>query len=197
MLKIILARKFVILLLVLLVAAGLGYFSRQSEVSLPKYGAIGDFKFIDQNSEERSIKNYSGKVLLLNFFFTSCGGICPNIMGKLARVQQDFADSENFALVSISVDPKRDTIEQLKKYEKHLKANQSAVAFWSLGRAEQEQVLNFLRTGAKLVGDKNPDKHSTRVVLIDSTGLVRAYFDGLAPDLVDQLRPPLSQLLAD
>ncbi len=58
-------------------------------------------------------------------------------------------------------------------------------------------MLEFIKSGAKLVGDKDPNRHSTRVVLVDRQGVVRGYYDGLIPDLFAQLSPALDQLLGD
>jgi len=59
-----------------------------------------------------------GKVVLINFMFTTCTGVCPPMAANLAKVQKYLGDrvGKDVRIVSISVDPTVDTPEKLKKY---------------------------------------------------------------------------------
>jgi protein SCO1/2 len=170
---------------------------RAGEVELPKYGQLGNFEFVSSTAEKLELKKYAGKVLLINFFFTSCQGICPNIMGKMARIHQNYGANQDLQMLSFTVDPETDQLEQLVAYQKKLKVESEHNQTWLFARSNQAELLEFIKNGAKLVGDQDPNRHSTRVVLVDQQGIVRGYYDGLIPDLVDQLSPALDQLLGD
>lgn len=59
-----------------------------------------------------------GKVVLINFMFTTCTGVCPPMTANLAKVQNYLGEhvGKDVVIISISVDPTVDTPERLKKY---------------------------------------------------------------------------------
>jgi cytochrome oxidase Cu insertion factor (SCO1/SenC/PrrC family) len=59
-----------------------------------------------------------GKVVLINFIFTTCQGVCSPMTANLARVQSYLAEhlDKDVVMISISVDPEVDTPDVLKKY---------------------------------------------------------------------------------
>ncbi|HTG95224.1 MAG TPA: SCO family protein [Pyrinomonadaceae bacterium] len=65
-----------------------------------------------------------GKIVLINFFFTTCQGICPRMTANLAKVQGLLSDhvGREVLMISISVDPVTDTPQALKKYSERFKA---------------------------------------------------------------------------
>ena len=61
-----------------------------------------------------------GKIVLINFFFTDCDAVCPLMTENLARVQELLGDrvGKDIFMVSISLQPERDTPEVLAAYAK-------------------------------------------------------------------------------
>ena len=61
-----------------------------------------------------------GKVVTINFMFTSCGDSCPLETAKLRQVQKQLGEhvGDNVHMYSITVDPDRDTPAALKAYMK-------------------------------------------------------------------------------
>lgn len=59
-----------------------------------------------------------GKVVLINFFFTSCTSICPRTTENLAKVEEALGErlGRDVRMISITVDPNTDTPEVLRKY---------------------------------------------------------------------------------
>src|SRR5213593_551358 len=59
-----------------------------------------------------------GKVVLINFFFTSCTSICPRTTDNLAKVEEALGDrlGRDVRMISITVDPTTDTPDVLRKY---------------------------------------------------------------------------------
>lgn len=76
-----------------------------------------DFALTDHHGQQRSLKDFRGKVVVVFFGFTQCPDVCPTSMQELAEVKQALgADGERLQGVFISVDPERDTLELLKAY---------------------------------------------------------------------------------
>ena len=77
----------------------------------------GDFQLTDQNGRAVDQTMLDGKWSLVFFGFTYCPEFCPTTLAELAAVQQRLGDrAENLQIVFISVDPERDTPQQMKDY---------------------------------------------------------------------------------
>jgi len=92
-------------------------------VGKPRIG--GPFSLIDENGVRRTNKDFLGKFMLVYFGFTFCPDICPIELSKMGDALTVIEKGPNGkALIDliqpifISVDPKRDTIEEIKKYTK-------------------------------------------------------------------------------
>src|SRR3990172_2755862 len=84
---------------------------------LPVYGSIPDLKLVESSGEPFSISDLKGKVWVASLFFTHCAASCPMMASQLAKFQES-VDNPDIVLVSISVDPERDTPERLREYAK-------------------------------------------------------------------------------
>lgn len=77
------------------------------------------------NQDGREVRFYSDvlkdRVVLITFFYTDCGDACPLVMEKLKEVGKMIDDrmGKDIFFVLISVDPKKDTVDEMKKYQKH------------------------------------------------------------------------------
>lgn len=65
-----------------------------------------------------------GKVVLVNFMFTTCAGVCPPMTANLAKVQSYLGErvGRDVVIISLSVDPATDTPAALKRYADGFKA---------------------------------------------------------------------------
>jgi protein SCO1/2 len=76
-----------------------------------------DFSLPDQFGKTRSIRDFSGKVVVVFFGFTQCADVCPTSMVEMAGIKKSLgADGDKLQAVFVSVDPERDTAEILKSY---------------------------------------------------------------------------------
>ena len=77
----------------------------------------GDFVLTDQFGVRTSLADFSGKVVVLFFGFTNCPDVCPTTMVDMTSVLKSLGErSASVRVVFITVDPERDTQEQLKTY---------------------------------------------------------------------------------
>lgn len=77
---------------------------------------IAPFSFQNQHGETITNKNLEGKIHIVNFFFTSCGSICPKMIKNLLTIQQDFETDEEVVILSHSVTPWIDSTKILQEY---------------------------------------------------------------------------------
>jgi len=87
----------------------------------------GPFDLVDMNGRQVTEKTFFGRYTLLYFGFTHCPDICPTELHKMQRaldILEQFSDIRDLGQVGqvipifISVDPKRDTPDRLRKYSK-------------------------------------------------------------------------------
>jgi protein SCO1 len=70
----------------------------------------------------RTLKFYDdvikGKIVVINFIYTHCPDLCPLATARLGQVQEKLGDivGHDLFLVSLTVDPERDTPERLKEF---------------------------------------------------------------------------------
>ena len=87
-------------------------------ILLPQSRAVPDLSFTDQDGQPLSLSQLKGKWTLLFFGYTFCPDICPITLAQLRQIKSELpADAvANLRIVLISVDPDRDTSQQLKQY---------------------------------------------------------------------------------
>lgn len=102
-----------------------------------------------------------GKVILINFMFTTCNGICPPMTANMAKVQKYLGDrvGKEVVMISISVDPTTDTPEALKKYTEKFKVQPG----WYFLTGKKEDVDWVLYKLGGYVEDKL--KHSGILII--------------------------------
>ena len=107
-----------------LLAAATVMISACSE-SKPQFTAIDvtgadyakDFALTDHNGQQRSIKDFAGKVVVVFFGYTQCPDVCPTTMAELAEVKKLLGpDGDKLQGLFVTIDPERDTPELLKAY---------------------------------------------------------------------------------
>jgi len=172
----------------LVLVAGLGC---QQPVAPEVYGRAPSFTLTDQAGQAFDSSALQGKVALVNFVYTHCTDACPLLSATFAQAQRKLADDKllgsRVMLVSLSVDPTHDTPTVLADYAQRFRADESG---WKMLTGDWDQVYDVV-TGFK-VATRPPRPaadapapggteltHTTRVVLIDGSGQVRGYIDGL------------------
>jgi protein SCO1/2 len=84
----------------------------------------GDFSLTDQFGKLRSTTEFRGKILLVYFGYTYCPDVCPMALENITKALQMLgSDRDKIAVLFISVDPSRDTVETLKLYSTNFDPN--------------------------------------------------------------------------
>ncbi|MCF4100167.1 SCO family protein [Gillisia sp. M10.2A] len=140
---------------------------------------VPDFKFINQDGDTITNKDYLGKVYVVEFFFSTCPSICPIMNKNLVYVQNQFKDEENFGIASFSIDPEHDTPEVLKQYAEHYGVTNPS---WNFLTGDRQKIYEIANTGFGIFADKDATvpggfAHSGLFALIDKEGYVRSRND--------------------
>jgi protein SCO1/2 len=131
---------------------------------------FSDVVLLDQDGKSRRFYTdlIKGKVVVINVFFTSCEGSCPVMAATFNKLQNWYGDriGKDLFLVSLSVDPDKDTPEKLKAYAGRFGSRPG----WTFVTGQRENLNTALRKLGQYV--EQPDDHST-VFLIgnEPTGL--------------------------
>jgi protein SCO1/2 len=145
-----------------------------------KYHTIADFSFVNQNGKTITQKDYEGKVYVADFFFTTCGSICPKMTTNLADVQKAIINNPKVMLLSHTVFPETDSIPVLKAYA--LK-NGVIDSKWNLVTGDKKAIYTMARKSYLAVKLGRPEQlydmvHTENFVLVDTKRRVRGFYDG-------------------
>lgn len=164
---------------------------------------IRDFNLIDQNGKNVSQKNLEGKIYVTDFFFVTCGTICPKMTSQLQRVQEKYKENNQVAIVSHSVLPEMDSVEALRVYADQYGAIDGK---WYFLTGDKKEIYSLARKSYFVVKEANGQVgdggsadfiHTENLVLIDSKKRIRGYYDGTSPKDVDRLMLEMDKLLAE
>ena len=135
---------------------------------------IPDAEVSDQNGNALNFYTdlVKGKIVAINFIFTTCTTICPPLTATFRRVQEDAkAKGLDVQLISVSVDPVTDTPERMRDFAAKFKAAPG----WTFVTGEKAQIDSVLQALGAAVANKNDH---TPMILIgndESDYWTRAY----------------------
>jgi protein SCO1/2 len=151
---------------------------------------VHDFTFTDQSGKPFGLKDLKGKVWLADFIFTRCPNVCPPMTANMAKVQEAFKKANvPIEFVSFSVDPDYDKPEVLQSFAKKYQVDLSHWHFLTGYKFSQIEQMAQETFKGPVAQQKGPSAdmpilvtHPTKFYLIDRTGTVARYYDGLEPD---------------
>jgi len=151
----------------------------ESEIAYP----VPDFTLIERGGKTVTKADLLGKVWVASFVFTRCSGPCPAVTATVARLQSELANEPNVRFVTFTIDPDRDTPDELKKYADRFRADPER---WLFLTGKEAIVHELATSGFKLLAMKKPGgaagdefDHSSRLAVIDKAGIIRGYYDGM------------------
>jgi protein SCO1/2 len=154
---------------------------------------IGEFSFMNQDGKPFGLRDVKGNVFVAEYFFTTCQTICPRMNDQMQRVQQAFKEEAKFKILSFTVNPEVDTVEQMRRYAQEHHAISGKWHFLTGDKTKLYEVARryfFLlkKSEVENQGDVGSDFiHTNNFVLIDKEQRIRGYYDGTNPQEVDKL----------
>lgn len=145
---------------------------------------VKDLTLTNQLNHEVSLnKDLKGKMLVVNFIFTSCPTVCPLLTDHMSLVQKAFIkkNPDLVQFVSISVDPWRDSPEVLREYANRYHADHDR---WWFLTGNSDSIFDYARNELGLTlqtsdAAKGMYDHSDKFVLLDTARQIRGYFNGM------------------
>jgi protein SCO1 len=159
---------------------------------------VPDFTLIDQVRHPVSLSQYAGKVVALNFIYTSCAlpNFCYRSANNFGVLQQRFQEKlgRDLVLLTVTFDPQRDGPEQLAHYAEQWKADARTWHFLTGAVPDVQRVTKMF--GMDYFPEEGLMSHSLHTAVIDRRGKLVANIEGnrfTADQLGDLVNAVLSQ----
>ena len=169
----------------ILMGAGFGtyYYKLSKERKQPKLAIVSKpgqgvrpFAFLSQDGDTITQEVMKDKVAVVEYFFSTCMGICPKMNENMAKVYQAYRGNNNFVILSHTVDPDKDTVETLKAYSLRFDADPKK---WYFLTGDKKELYDQARRSYQIAVEDVPENinedfiHSNLFGLIDKKGRIR------------------------
>jgi protein SCO1/2 len=151
---------------------------------------IANFSMTDQHNKTITQRAIEGKIHVANFFFTSCGSICPKMTNNLLEFQEKFKTAKDIVLLSYSVTPWQDNVSVLNNFAKKHKI---AAPNWHLLTGKKEQIYKlarqsyFAEENIGFAKDTSEFMHTEHLLLIDKNKKIRGIYNATLELEIQQL----------
>jgi protein SCO1 len=142
-----------------------------------------DFSLTDRTGRTVARPEMDGKILVVDFLYTSCSLTCPVVNKCMAQIQELTTNQPDVKLVSLTVDPRDDTVDALEKYGERFGADTNR---WLLLTGDKTTLYDLIGNSFLAQDLNDPFNympgnfvHTERIALVDSRGKLRGFFDGL------------------
>lgn len=156
---------------------------------IKKYHTIANFSLTNQNGKTITQEDYTGKIYVADFFFTTCQTICPIMTDNMVSIQERLKTDTVVMLLSHSVTPEIDSVAQLKKYAVEYGVDDDK---WNLVTGDRKQIYDLARKSYLAVKDL-PDSqqygmiHTENFILVDTQKRIRGIYDGTNTEEIEKL----------
>ena len=163
---------------------------------------------VNQLGDTVSLHDIQNKVIVADFFFTSCASMCPKLTKNMVKLQRSFAkggdrfhaiDTSVVQFVSFTIDPERDSVPRLKAYADRFGVNHDN---WWFLTGNRDSIYNFIFEQLRV--DKYSNEpidpnfvHTSRFVLIDKMHQIRGYYDGTDSTSLGKLAKDIGLLMVE
>jgi len=153
---------------------------------------LGRFTFVDSEGEPFSMEQLAGKVWVASYFFATCEGFCWQMNQEIAKVVPELADKD-VTFISFTVDPEKDTPEELKKYAERIGADGRR---WVFLTGDGEKIRQFGQQYLKMPATK---EHNDKLVVVGRDARIGrdSFYSSRDPLQVDRLKAKVARCLAE
>lgn len=172
----------------------------------------GDLAATERSGKSVRFSDLRGKVVVAAYLYTQCPHGCAAVTAQLQKLHADFASHPRLHLLSVALQPERDTPAQLRAYAEAVGARPDSP--WWFITGDRQQLWDFMTREVGLAPAKpipeeerltpdDTDEHDLRITLIDDRGRVRGYYAVFHPQpeiaalMAERLYEHVGQLLAD
>lgn len=165
---------------------------------------VADFEFTERSGQIVRKEDLVGHPWVVSFIFTHCAGPCFKVTSAMRRLQDEFFKDTDLRLVTITVDPERDSPTQLAKYAKDFQASPERWLFLTDPTGQKEKIYplingSFLMPVQEATGEMRIEGHefihTNNVLLVDERGVVQGKWNSIDEASFDLLRRELRKRL--
>jgi protein SCO1/2 len=169
---------------------------------LPTTSYVQPFYFTNQDGKTVDEDDLKGKVTVVEYFFTTCKGICPKMNGSLKKIYEEYKNEPAFMILAHTVQPETDTVARLKFYADSMKIDTKK---WVLVTGRKDSLYKAARASYLLDDPANSVEkledqfiHTQFLALVDKSGNVRGgVYDALKKDEMEKLSKDIKGLLKE
>lgn len=172
-----------------------------SKPRFPAIGKVQSFSFTNQDGEPVTDKDMLHKVVAVEYFFTTCTGICPRLNNNMRSVYNDFKEENNFLILSHTVDPETDSVVRLKRYSDSMQVNKKR---WQFLTGKKDSLYFMARECYKIDDPANNPQnieddflHTQFIALVNKEGEVVKIYDGLKQSELSEMKKEIKYLLKE
>jgi protein SCO1 len=170
------------------------------KAKIPTVSYVKPFSFINQDGKTVTEEDLKGKVTVVEYFFTTCKGICPRMNGSLKKVYEQYKDEPDFLILAHTVQPEIDSVPRLKFYADSMKIDTEK---WILVTGRKDSLYKAARASYLLDDPQNNVEkiedqfiHTQFLALVDKSGNVRGgVYDALKEEEIKKLEKDIKILL--
>jgi len=139
-----------------------------------------DFALTTQEGETLRLAGLKGKVVLVSFIFTTCNGTCPATTHRMGQLQEalkahGLGKDGGVQLLSVTLDPERDTPRALRAYMQLYDVDPANWTFLTGSPDEVKKMLTAWGMWARPAANGQLD-HPSRIFLVDPRGRIREVY---------------------
>lgn len=172
------------------------------KVKLPTLSYVKPFHFTNQDGQPVTEADLTNKITVVEYFFTTCKGICPKLNTNMKDIYNQFKNEPDFQIFSHTCNPGTDSVAVLKHYADSLQVDTKK---WIFITGRKDSLYQMARSSYLLDDPKNNVEkiedqfiHTQFFALVDRNGKVRGkIYDGLKAVELQQLKRDLARLLKD
>jgi len=151
---------------------------------------VSEFELYSQNGDTFRLDDVDGKIYVTDFFFTTCGNICPKMTTQMKGLHDYYMDDEDVMFVSHTVYPEMDSIEVLKAYADKYEIDSDK---WVLLTGSKKEIYSLARKSYFAVltegdGGERDFVHTENFMLMDKQQRIRGYYDGTLVNEMERLK---------
>ena len=167
----------------------------------PPIGSVQSFAFTNQDGTIITDKDLQGKVVAVEYFFTTCTGICPRLNNNMRKLYNEFKNDDGFLILSHTCDPATDSVARLKKYADSMQVDTHR---WQFLTGRKDSLYYMARESYKIDDPANNPQnieddflHTQFIALVDREGKVTKIYDGLKQSELSEMSKEIKRLLKD
>jgi protein SCO1/2 len=160
---------------------------------------VRNIEFTNQLNKKVSLDDLHGKILVVNFFFTSCPSICPGLARNMKRLQDTYIKNDSIVqFLSISIDPTRDSVPKLRAFADKYKANHDS---WWFVNGDKKEIYDFaikeMKANVADVGADTAFPHTENFFLLDTNRVIRGWYNGFDTVKLAQLAKDIPTIMLE